>query len=415
MPRYLPRVVDAEFARLLAAVPAIVVDGPKAVGKTHTARQFANSFYNLADFDQREIVRGDRALALSSARPVLLDEWHLEPGVWEAARSAVNDEGSPGMFILTGSANPRDIRTHSGTGRFLRTRMRPMALAERGVLTPSVSLGSLLAGERALEGATDFSLADLIFEIAASGFPGIRLNDQLDRDLMLRSYVQTALEIEVPQLGFVPRRPHALLAWLRAYAAAVSTTASFTAIADAIPQDQRPTKVTTGDYREVLSQLWLLEQVPSFALSNNSLNELGKAPKHQLCDPALALAALGISGTQLRENPTAHGPLLGRLFESLATLSVRVYAQANGMEVSHVRTVRGEREIDLIATAPDGRSIAFEVKLSQSANDEDVRHLNWLRQKMGDQLLDSIVLTSGSKAYRRVDGVGVVPLALLGA
>lgn len=414
MPNYVPRVLDQELSYLLKSVPAVVVDGPKAVGKTVTAQQFAKTTYNLADLDQREIVRADRARALGSARPVLLDEWHLEPGIWETARTLVNNEGSPGMFILTGSANPGDARIHSGTGRLVRTRMRPMALSERGVVKPTVSLQALIQEEKTLEGETNFSLEDYIFEIASSGFPGIRLNDLLDRGLMLRSYVQTALEVEVPQLGFIPRRPHALLSWFRTYAAAISTTASFNAIADAVPEENRPTRVTAADYREVLSQLWLLEQVPAFSLSENRLNELGKAPKHQLCDPALALAALGISGSQLLNTPTAHGPLLGRLFESLATQSLRVYAQANAMEVSHIRTARGEHEIDLIATATNGRSIAFEVKLSQTVASEDVRHLHWLKEKMGNQLIDRIVLTTGRSAYRREDGIGIVPLALMG-
>lgn len=414
MLEYMPRVLDQELSYLLQSVPAVVLDGPKAVGKTRSAQQFAKTTFNCADVDQREIIRADRVLALRSPRPVLLDEWHLEPGVWETARGLVNDEGSPGMFILTGSANPGDARIHSGTGRFVRTRMRPMALSERGVVDPTVSLRSLAKGDRHLEGHTIFALVDYIFEIASSGFPGIRLPESLDRGLMLRSYVQTALEVEVPQLGFIPRRPHSLLGWFRTYAAALSTTASFSAIADAIPEETRPTKATAADYREVLSQLWLLEQVPAFALSENRLNELGKAPKHQLCDPALALAALGISAEQLVKEPAAHGPLLGRLFESLATLSIRVYAQANGMEVSHIRTARGEHEVDLMVTAPDGRSIACEVKLSQTVNSEDVRHLDWLRKKMGDQLVDCIVITTGQTAYRREDGIGVVPLALLG-
>lgn len=234
-------------------------------------------------------------------------------------------------------------------------------------------------------------------------------------------YVESTLEHDVPELGFVPKRPASLAHWVRAFAAAGSTTASYESIAAALPDDQRPTRATVNDYRDVLSHLWLLDQVPAFGLSRNRLAGLGRSPKHQLADPALAASLLRVTAGTLLDSSAGRefaslrdGPLLGTLFESLATLCVRVYAQPLDLDVAHIRTARGEREVDLVAHAPDGRAIAFEIKLAATPGDRDVRHLHWLGERLGEDLVDKVVLTTGRQAYRRPDGVAVVPLALLG-
>ena len=154
--------------------------------------------------------------------------------------------------------------------------------------------------------------------------------------------------------------------------------------------------------------------------SNNRLNELGQAPKHQLADPALAAQLLGVQASTLLSGQSSgpvvprDGTLLGALFESLATLSVRVYASYSEARVKHLRTARGRQEIDLIVERADGRVVAIEVKLTRSVDDEDTKHLRWLQDKLGNQVLDRLILTTGREAYRRKDGIAVVPLALLG-
>ena len=420
---YLPRVIDSELTSLVADVPAVLVVGPKAVGKTESARRLARSVIDLADVDQRTVVQAARRDALDRAtKPVLIDEWQFDPDTWEAMRRAVDDDPAPGRFLLTGSANPRNVRVHSGAGRVVRVRMRPMSLAERGSTNPTVSLAALWRQKATqVGGTTTMTVADYAHEIVDSGFPGIRLAPQRARARMVTSYVSSVLDHDVKELGFVPRRADSLLHWLRAYAAASSTTTTYEAIARAIPDDQPPTRATISAYRDVLSQLWLLDPVPAFSLSRNRLNELGRMPKHQLADPALVTALLRITPESLldasagREFATLRdGPLLGTLFESLATLCVRVYAQALDLEISHLRTARGEREVDMLVHSPDGRTLAFEVKLTATPSDTDVRHLNWLANRLGDDLIDRVVLTTGRQAYRRPDGVAVVPLALLG-
>lgn len=218
------------------------------------------------------------------------------------------------------------------------------------------------------------------------------------------------------------RRPATLRAWLAAYAAATATTSSYLALLNAATpaQADKPAKTTTQSYRDVLSQLWLLDPVPGTALSHSNLNRLAAAPKHHLADPALAAHLLGVDATALLGESGAdraglrRGPLLGALFESLVTLSVRVYAQAAEATVSHLRTRNGDHEIDLLVQRRDSRVIALEVKLARTVADADVVHLRWLQQRLGPELLDAVVVTTGADAYRRPDGIAVVPAALLG-
>lgn len=417
---YRERVIDRELEELVRDVPAVAIVGAKAIGKTSSARRLARSVVDLADPDQRALVAADRQAALSAAPPVLIDEWQYDPDTWEAMRGLVDADSRAGRFLLTGSSNPRDVRVHSGAGRVVRLRMRPLSLAERGY-SPSVSLSELWTRDATITGESPAVLADYAHEISSSGFPAIRFAGQRARGHLLQGYVESIVEHEVPDLGFVPRRPDSLLQWLRAYAAASSTTAAYAAIADAIPEEARASRATMNAYRDVLGQLWLLDPVPAFTLGRNRLAGVGRLPKHQVVDPGLAATLLGVGPESLLDARAGRefaalrdGPLFGTLLESLATLCVRTYASAMGLAVSHIRTGRGDHEVDLVVHSPDGRMLAFEVKLGATPNDRDVRHLHWLADRMGDDLVDSIVLTTGIHAYRRQDGVAVVPLALLG-
>lgn len=208
---------------------------------------------------------------------------------------------------------------------------------------------------------------------------------------------------------------------MAAYAAATGTTASYEKIRDAATSDrgEKPARGTTQPYREVLERLWILDPIPAWLPTRNRLARLSAPAKHHLADPALAARLLGTdASTLLRARPAGpslprDGTLLGALFESLATLCVRVYAQRAEARTAHLRTWSGDREIDLIVER--GQAIvAIEVKLGQAADDRDVHHLRWLQRELGDDLADAVILTTGRAAYRRPDGIAVVPLALLG-
>jgi len=347
---------------------------------------------------------------------VLIDEWQRLPQMWDAVRRAV-DRGAPaGRFLLTGSATPRKgIDTHSGAGRILSIRMRPMALHERGATRPTVSLGRLLRAEQGkVDGRSSFTLDDYLTAIAASGFPGINRLEASLRRRQLDTYIQRIVDRDLPEQGFVVRRPQTLRRWLAAYAAASSSTSAYSTIFDATTSGDgtQPAKTTTIAYRDHLTQLLLLDPVPGWSPAANSFTRLQQAPKHQLADPGLVLRLLNLTEASLASPRGAH--MAGPLFESLATLGVRVAAQAAGADIGHLRTRDGDHEVDLVIEGPDGQVIAIEVKLAASVDDRDVRHLLWLRDRLPHDVIDLVVLTTGEHAYRRPDGVAVVPLALLG-
>jgi len=405
------------------ALPAVAVVGAKGVGKTATASRRAAAVHALDDPAQRSVAAADPARLLQSPPPVLIDEWQFVPECWDLVRRAVDAGAAPGSFLLTGSASPAGVETHSGAGRIVSVRMRPLALSERGVEQPTVSLGKLLGGERPpIEGRTELALKDYVAEILGSGFPGMRGLSGRPMRAQLDGYLDRIVDRDFPELGHPIRNPIGLRRWMAAYAAASSTTASFETIRDAATggEGEKPAKTTTQPYRDVLERLWILDPVPAWAPTRNRIRRLSSPPKHQLADPALAARLLGLdadallSGGDVGSLIPRDGTLLGALFESLCTLSMRVYAQASEARIFHLRTSGGEHEVDLVVEREDGRVLAVECKLTRDVRADDVRHLNWLGEQIGDSLIDKVVLTTGVEAYRRPDGIAVVPAALIG-
>jgi hypothetical protein len=301
--------------------------------------------------------------------------------------------------------------------------MRPLTLAERLDTPASVSLTELLGGDRPnLGGETPVMLEDYVDEILASGFPGLRgISDRALR-LQLDGYIERVVDRDFPELGHAVRNPAGLQRWMAAYAAATSTTTSFEKIRAAATGDEgeQLSKDAARPYRAVLERLWLLDPVPAWQPTRSHLSRLSATSKHHLADPALAARLLGATRAGLLKNAELgppvprDGTLLGALFESLVTLCVRVYAQRAEARAGHLRTFSGNREVDLIVEAQDKRVVAIEVKLKRTIENDDIRNLRWLQDKIGDELLDAIVVTTGDTAYRRPDGIGVVPAALLG-
>lgn len=420
---YVRRILDDELDELLRGVGAVSIEGPKAVGKTATALQRGRAVHRLDDEGQREIARAEPARLTAGEAPVLIDEWQRLPESWDAVRRAVDEDPSPNRFLLTGSATPADPPTHSGAGRIVRVRMRPLSLSERGLARPTVSLSELLHGTRpALAGAVDVTLRDYVEEVVASGFPAIRSLRGRARRAQLDSYIARVVDREFQEAGQQVRNPDMLVRWMRAYAAATATTATLETIRDAATagEQSKPSRPAVLNYRSVLQRLWLLDPVPAWAPTRNPIARLAQPDKHHLADPALAATLLGVSVEALLQGDDAgvdiprNGTLLGHLFESLVTQSVRVYAQQAEADVRHLRTKNGRHEIDLVVVRPDQRVVAFEVKLSRTVGDADVKHLLWLREQIGADLLDAAVLHTGPEAYRRTDGIAVIPAVLLG-
>ncbi len=416
---YQRRIVDAELDQLLPHLPAILLDGPKGVGKTSTATQRCASERRLDHEATRVVVAADPTVIANDPRPLLLDEWHLVRPVWDVVRRLVDADPAGGQFLLTGSLPDR--QTHSGAGRITSVRMRPLTLPERGVDIPTVSLSSLLAGDRRIGGRTAVGLARYTDEMLAGGFPGLRHLPDRARNAALDSYIGRIADHDLPEAGLAIRHPTTVLAWLRAYAAAVGTSASWEKIRGAavIATDASPAKTTTLPYIELLTSLRILDPVPGWTPTLNHLRDLTASPKHYLADPALAARLVKRNATQLLAGDTLDtvvprdGGFLGGLFESLVALSVRVFAQHCDAEVHHLRTQGGRHEVDFIVEGESG-IVAIEAKLDSAVADNDVRQLLWLRDKLGDRCVDTVVVHTGPEAYRRPDGVGVVPLALLG-
>ncbi|MEX0911938.1 MAG: DUF4143 domain-containing protein [Gemmatimonadota bacterium] len=420
---YTRRILDDELDELLTGVSAIAIEGAKAIGKTATALQRARRVHELDDPGQREIALADPARLVSGTPPILIDEWQRIPESWDLVRRAVDRDPTPNRFLLTGSATPIDPATHSGAGRIVRVRMRPLSLAERGLGPVSVSLSSLLKGERReISGTTTVRLRQYAEEILVSGFPAIRRLSGRALRAQLESYIARLVDKEFTDMGYAVRDAESLRRWMRAYAAATSTTTTLETIRDAATSGERtkPARDTVLAYRSVLEKLWVLDPVPAWVPTRNQISRLSRPDKHHLVDPALAASLLGITVDALLEGGDAgpeiprDGTLLGHLFESLITQTIRVYAQAAETDVRHLRTKNGRREVDLIVVRPDQRVLAIEVKLTSTIADKDVKHLSWLKEQIGDDLLDSLVVTTGSHAYRRNDGIAVVPAALLG-
>jgi len=420
---YGPRVIDAELDELMRSISALAIEGAKGVGKTATASRRATTIHALDDPTQRDIAGADPARAVDGPPPVLLDEWQYVPETWDIVRRAVDAGAEPGQFLLTGSSQAVERGSHSGAARIASVRMRPLALSERGIGTPTVSIAELLSGQRTkIAGSSTFVLENYVDEILASGFPGLRALSGRALRLQLDGYLQRIVDRDFQELGHNLRNPTALRRWMAAYAAASSTTATFDTIRAAATagDNDKPARTSIAPYRDVLERLWILDPIEAWLPTRNRISRLSSPPKHQLADPALAARLLGIDADALLEgSPSApslprDGTLLGALFESLVTLSVRTYAQSAEATVKHLRTIGGKHEIDLIVERADGRVLAIEVKLTRNINERHTTHLRWLANKIGDDLLDSVIVTTGTEAYRRKDGIAVVPAALLG-
>ncbi len=416
---YRARIVDLELDELSAA-PAVSIEGPRGVGKTETALRRAATVHRLDDPNQLAVLRAAPRRVITGEPPVLLDEWQRLPGSWDLVRRAVDADPTGARFLLTGSAAPAEMPTHTGAGRIITVRMRPMSLVERGIGVATVSLGELLGGSRPdLGGVTKVGVEHYAEEITRSGFPGLRMQPRPVRLGLLDGYIDRIVEHDIDGFGRTFRDRAGLRSWMAAYAAASSTAASFEKIRDAATAGRvhKPSRATVSPYRAALDRLWMIEEVPAWSPSRNRLRGLALAPVHQMADPALAARLLGVTSDRLLEGfSTWNGdrPLLGSLFESLVTLSVRVYAQAGGARVYHLRTHGGEHEIDLIVERADGGMVALEVKLASTIRSSDLRHLRWLAARVGPRLVDAAVVTTGEEAYRRRDGIGVIPAALLG-
>lgn len=358
---YRPRLLDAPLRDALDIAGAVVIEGARAAGKTMTALNAANSYAFVDDDDTRALIALSPAAVLDGERPRLLDEWQVEPTLWNRVRRAVDRSSSPGQFILTGSALPADdITRHTGAGRFLRLRQRTMAWFEKLPAGRSqVSVSALFDGHLPTPSATSMGLDDLINALLRPGFPAMTALDAPAAARRLRAYIDDVARADIPRLARIRHDPAVIRRLILALARSAGSEVTYRTLASdvaVVAPEIRPE--TVSDYVELLERLFVVERQPAWTPRLQSRARVRTAAKIHLVDPALAAAALGASNAQLKKNLS----LLGLLFESAVVHDLACFADALGGEIRHFRDSNG-REIDAIISLPGGRWAAVEIKL----------------------------------------------------
>ena len=414
---YLSRVVDREVEAALGRSPAVVIEGPRACGKTWTARRFAASAAALDEVDDARLAAAlDPGALLTGDAPRLLDEWQLAPRIWNPMRHACDRSGRPGQFILTGSANPPDdVTRHSGAGRVTRVRMRPMSLFESGESTGAVSLGRLLNGERSVASRSELPLTEVVDLLCRGGWPWLLGTAVLDAQSRLRDYLGEIARTEIPRSGGPAHDPVRVQRLLVSLARNEATNVTYKTLADDVSggRDAPTHPRTVRRYLEALSRLFVVESLPSWAPHLRSASQLRRTEKRYFVDPSLAVAALRTNAQRLR---TDLG-FLGLLFESLAMRDLRVYAQANDAQVSYFRD-NATLEVDAIVERADGEWMAAEIKLGGEALiRHGVKNLLRLRNKVDTARMGTptalVVITATGYGFQHPDGVAIVPIGTL--
>ena len=415
MPNYLPRIADRELKARLSVLGAVLVEGPKACGKTATASQIANTIVRLdEDAAARAQLDFDPQALFAGEPPILFDEWQAAPDIWNRVRRQVDDRDEKGQFILTGSARPRDDASrHSGAGRFSVMQMRPMSLFESGHSTGEMSLASLLEGERQTGLGTHLSFDELLRRIITGGWPELLdADEEFARD-WLADYLRQVVEVDVPEMGH-RRNPGNLRRLLESLGRGVGQPVKLNDLAKDVGGDAGPIAYETlTGYLDALTRLWLTDDSAVWRPHMRSRARLRTAPVRYFIDPSIGPAALNIGSAELKADPLA----LGFHFEALVIRDLRVYAQLHRGRVESWRDENGN-EVDAVLTARDNKWAAFEVKLNPRDVDAGAASLlKFARNVDTDRHTEPAclgVITSTGAGGHRPDGVHVIPIGCLG-
>ena len=415
---YLPRLADKELAARLARASTVLIEGPKACGKTATAKRMARSEVCFdVDANARQAVSIDPLPLLEGETPRLFDEWQVVPEIWNHVRRASDQRSGKGKFILTGSAAPTDdISRHSGAGRISRLRMRTMSLFEQNRSNGKVSLEDLLSGAPISATEPELTVADVVELLCRGGWPGM-IDDRLSHAVgFVRDYVDELCRTDVGSVEGVRHDPAKVLRLMRSLARNTATEVKLTTLANDVSGTGENVQArTVANYMEALRRVFVIEELPPFSPHLRSKSRLRQAPKQHFTDPSVAIAAIRSNPQQLR----ADYEFLGFLFESLVVRDLRIYAAPRDAELSHYRDNTG-LEIDTIIQTVAGAWLPVEVKLGSSERIIDAAAANLLKfksrvdtAKMGEPA-NLLVVTATGYAYRRPDGVSVAPIGALG-
>lgn len=413
---YRPRIVDSELLSRLDSSGAVVIEGPKACGKTATARQIAKSEVLLdTDENARAAIAIDPSLILKGKTPRLLDEWQVEPAIWNHIRRSIDQRQKKGQYILTGSSVPADdISRHTGAGRISRLRLRTMSLFESGYSSGIISTALLLKGQFSNSPDSSMDIKLLAERICIGGWPG-----SLDLDVKAglnaqRDYLEEIQRLDIVRVDQVRRDPDNVAKVIRSLARNVATLVSAQTIAaDAGGADGAFDDDTVRDYLFALGRLMIVEDQPAWAPHLRSRSVLRKSPKRHFVDPSLAVAALRATPECLLKDLK----FFGFLFESMVVRDLRIYAQASDAKVSHYRDSSG-LEVDAIIESPSGNWCAFEIKLGTAKIEEAAANLLKFKEKIDLTKCAEpgilAVIVNGGYGYMRKDRVAVIPVGELG-
>ncbi len=416
---YLPRIVDAELKELLHTTGAVLVEGAKASGKTATAMRAAQSQVLLdIEVNARRMVGADPETILDGAVPRLIDEWQLEPAIWNHVRREVDRRGAPGQFILTGSAVPADdITRHTGAGRFTRLRMRPLSLYEIGCSTGEISLKALLEGNVQRAPQSGLSIRGVAELLCAGGWPA-NIGKALPHAMRAnRGYLDEIRRLDIARVTGKARDPVKVGRLLRSLARNVATPVAMSKLSAEVSDGTGALHAdTVAAYLDALDRLMIVENQPAWAPHLRSRTTLRAMPVRHFVDPSLAVAALQATPERL----TADLEFLGLLFESMVIRDLRVYAQAADARVFHYREKEG-LEVDAIVEGADGRWAAFEVKLGERWIEDGAKNLHRLARRMensdhGKPSALAVIVPNGYGYAGNEAGpdVGVIPIGVLG-
>ena len=397
---------------------AILITGPKWCGKTSTALVASKSVVYMQDPDKGSayMTAADTkpSLLLEGNVPHLIDEWQMAPVLWDAVRFAVDQRQDFGQFILTGSAVPIDgVTKHTGTGRISRLNMRTMSLYESGESKGCVSLRDLFDGIFPVLEPSNLTIEEIAFAICRGGWPASVKMKGMDALELSRNYVDAIIHHDISRVDGVERNPKRVQLLLRSLARNVATMATnVTILQDMEGEEKTMTAPTLDAYLNALRRIFVIEDQPAWSPSMRSKTAIRTASKRHFTDPSIATAVLRATPKSLLDDFNT----FGLLFESLCTRDMRIYAQANDGEVYHFRNKYG-LEADMIITLNDGRWAAVEVKLGNKQIEEASEHLQELAKKVNDEKMGKpsflMVITGGEYAYKRKDGVLVVPIGCL--
>ena len=419
--KYKPRIIDEKIDDYLSVAGALCIEGPKWCGKTWSSEYHSKSRIMIGDpennFQNRRLAEISPSAVLEGESPRLIDEWQEVPPIWDAVRFEVDKRSEKGQFILTGSATPNHKGIlHSGAGRIVRLRMRPMSLYESGDSNGKVSLRDIMEGKGESRLTGDISLRDLFNLMVRGGWPENIGIDEKKYSLLPSEYIRAIIEDDVFKIDGIKRDTQKMMLLLKSLARNESTSATNKTLKKDISEkdDESINIDTVAEYLDIFKRLYLTDNVSPFSTRIRSSVRVKQAEKRYFSDPSLACALLGATAEKLiNDLETA-----GLLFESMCVRDLRIYAEANDAKIYHYHDYN-EKEIDAVIEDTDGNWHAFEIKLGANKIDEGAANLISIaeavkKEKSGIPPKSMCVICGMTNAaYMRPDGVYVVPITAL--